>query len=345
MARKDLDGGTTIKYVNAAVLAVALVAFFAQPAPASAHLRSGVIAVDYRASVLHPVTAAYSAQIYQSDHGLRLTLRPTHTVVMLGYLGEPVLRLDRAGLSINAASPTARDLGLVSKADAIDAAKPHWLLRSGRRSVTWHDARTQRLPPGVDKGRWGVPLIVDGRSALLEGELRRFPAPAVWVWLAALACMLAPAGWALVLRDRRQARVAMIAFAVIAASALVVIEVAFGLDAYASPGKWIEGFDVITLLAVGLAVLFRGRGNLQVGAAGGIGLIAISVGLLNSAVFLHPIALAILPSTVMRAFVVAAIGAGTAAIAFGARVYVDTSGSTARLTLSADPPTPSDLMF
>jgi len=304
-----------------------------------------VIAVDYRASVLRPVTAAYSAQIYQSDHGLSLTLRPAHTVVVLGYLGEPVLRLDRAGLAINAASPTARDLGLVGKANAVDAANPRWLMHSGRRSVTWHDARTQRLPPGVDQGRWGVPLIVDGRSTRLEGELQRFPAPALWVWSAALACMLAPAGWALAWRGRRHAHVAMIAFAVVAASALVVIEVAFGLDAYASPGKWIEGFDVIALLAVGLAVLLRGRENLQVVAASGIGLIALSVGLLNGAVFLHPIALAILPSTVMRALVVAAIGAGTAAIAFGARVYVDTSGSTARLTLSADPPTPSDLMF
>jgi hypothetical protein len=307
------------------VLPVAVVAFLAQSAPASAHLRSGVIAVDYRASVLRPVTAAYLAQIYQSDHGLSLTLRPAHTVVVLGYLREPVLRLNRAGLSINAASPTARDLGLVSKADAIDAAKPHWLLRPGRRSVTWHDARTQRLPPGVDQGRWGVPLIVDGHGTWLEGELRRFPAPAVWVWSAALACVLAVSGWALAVRGRRHERVAMIAFAVVAASALVVIEVAFGLDAYASPGKWIEGFDVIALIAVGLAVLLRGRENLQVGAASGIGLIAVSVGLLNGAVFLHPIALAILPSTVMRALVVAAIGAGTTAIVFGARVYADAS--------------------
>jgi hypothetical protein len=57
-----------------------------------AHLRSGTVAVDYRASIDHPNTAAYSAQIYQSDHGLRLTLQPGHVVEMLGYLDEPVFR-------------------------------------------------------------------------------------------------------------------------------------------------------------------------------------------------------------------------------------------------------------
>ena len=76
---------------------------------------------------------------------------------------------------------------------------------------------------------------------------------------------------------------------------------------------------------------------------------AVSVGLLNAAVFLHPIALAILPGTIMRVLVVAAIGAGTNAIAFGARFYVDTTpapdswpdpDSAARLRISAEPPTP-----
>jgi hypothetical protein len=40
-----------------------LLAFLVVVAPASAHLRSGTVAVDYRASVLDPQTDAYSAQI------------------------------------------------------------------------------------------------------------------------------------------------------------------------------------------------------------------------------------------------------------------------------------------
>ena len=59
-----------------------VLAFLVGPGVASAHLRTGTIAVDYKTSVRTPVTAAYSARIYQSDHGLTLTLRPGHVVVL-----------------------------------------------------------------------------------------------------------------------------------------------------------------------------------------------------------------------------------------------------------------------
>ena len=145
--------------------------------PASAHLRSGTVAVDYRASVSHPVSSAYSAQIYQSDHGLSVTLRPGHVVLVLGYLGEPVIRLDETGLSINAASPTARAMHLVDRAQAVDAPAPRWRLQRDRHSVVWHDARVQGLPPGLAEGVWRVPLLIDGRKAVLSGELHRFADP------------------------------------------------------------------------------------------------------------------------------------------------------------------------
>ncbi len=145
--------------------------------PASAHLRSGTVAVDYRASVSHPVTRAYSAQIYQSDHGLSLTLRPGHVVVVLGYLGEPVIRLDGAGLSVNAASPTARAMHLVDKAHAVQAAGPRWRLQRGHHSVVWHDARVQGLPAGLAEGVWRVPLVIDGRSGAVVGRAAPLPRP------------------------------------------------------------------------------------------------------------------------------------------------------------------------
>lgn len=44
---------------------------------------------------------------------------------------------------------------------------------------------------------------------------------------------------------------------------------------------------------------------------------ALAVGLLNGAVFLHPVVLAILPGTIIRLLVVAAIGAGLSAAALG----------------------------
>ena len=40
-------------------------------------------------------------------------------MIVLGYLGEPMARLDAAGVAINAASPTAVAVGLLAKARAV----------------------------------------------------------------------------------------------------------------------------------------------------------------------------------------------------------------------------------
>jgi hypothetical protein len=306
-------------------VAVAALVFGVTPATASAHLRSGTVAVDYRASVIAPNTSAYAAVIYQSDHGLSLTIKPGHTVTVLGYLGEPAFRLDRAGLSVNVASPTAVAVGLATKAQRIVAPTPRWRLQRGRRSAAWHDARDQGLPPGVDQGRWSVPLIVDGRRTLLEGELHRFPPPLLWPWLGILLCFLAAAA-ALAVRRRDRLRSGAIAFAVAGAVAAVVTALAFVLDAYASPGTWIAGLDEIAILAVGLGVLLWGRRQLHLGAAIGLGLLGLAVGISEGSIFLHPIVLSILPATAIRIVVVAAIGAGLDAAVLGCVYYVQTPG-------------------
>jgi hypothetical protein len=172
-------------------------------------------------------------------------------LVLLGYLGEPVFRLDRAGLWVNAASPTAVVVGVLSKAQRLVAPTPRWRLQRGRSSVAWHDARAQGLPPGVDHGAWSVPLIVDGGRSRLEGELQRFPDPSLPAWFAICACLLAAGASPLLLRHRDLVRSAAIGFAVAAAAASVVF--AFAFDSYASPGTWIEALDEIAFLAVGSA--------------------------------------------------------------------------------------------
>jgi hypothetical protein len=325
---------------RAAVLAVVGLALLASPTSAGAHLRSGTVAVDYQASVLHPGTPAYAAQIYLSDRGLSLTVKPGHVVMLLGYLGEPVFRLDRAGLWVNAASPTAVVVGVLSKAKRMVAPTPRWRVQPGRSSVTWHDARAQGLAPGVDHGTWSVPLIVDGSRSQLQGQLQRFPAPLLLVWFAICACLLAAGASPLLLRRRDLVRNAAIGFAVAAAAASVVIAFAFALDAYASPGTWIEAADEIAFLAAGLGVLLRGPENLHVGAAIGLGLVGLAVGLLNGAVFLHPIVLAALPATVVRLFVVAAIGCGLNAAALGCVFYAEIATPARESEWDSPPPNP-----
>jgi FtsH-binding integral membrane protein len=112
-----------------------------------------------------------------------------------------------------------------------------------------------------------------------------------------------------------------IALALIAAGAATVVALAFALDAYASPGTWIVGVDVIIFLAVGVEVMRRGPRHLHVAAAIWVGLVSVALGLLDGAVFLHPIVLAILPGTVMRLLVVTAIGAGASAAVLGSTLF------------------------
>jgi hypothetical protein len=307
---------------------VVVVILLATPAAASAHLRSGTVAVDYRASVSHADTSAYAVQIFQSDRALSLTVKAGHVVVLLGYLGEPVFRLDAAGLSVNADSPTAVVLRLSRKSQHVLTSVPRWRLQRGRRSVVWQDRRAQALAPGVGRGVWSVPLIVDGRQARLAGELRRLPAPPVWPWLGVLAVFVAAGVSPLAVPRRKLAGPAATLFAVAATVASVLTLVAFMLDAYASQGTWIEGFDAIVFLGVGIWVLCRGPQHWRVAAAIGLGLVALAVGLLDGAIFLHPVVLAILPATATRVFDVVAIGACLNAAALGSLVYIET----ARLT-------------
>ncbi len=305
-----------------------LVALLLASAPAGAHLRSGTVAVDYRASVLDRETDAYSAQIFQSDRALSVSVKPGHTVVLIGYLGERVFRLDGAGLWLNAASPTAAVLRLVKQRARAASAAPVWVLQRGRNSVIWADSRSQGLPSGVMRGPWMVPLIVDGRPSRLDGELRRFSAPSLPLWLAFLAVLVAAGVLPLVLRRRDLAGPASIWLGVIASCASVVVLVGFAFDAYASPGTWIEAVDAIAFMGVGAWALLRAPRQWHVAAAIGLGLVSLAVALLEGAIFLHPIVLAVLPGSVVRSADIVAIGAGVVAVGLGALVYVEQDGIT-----------------
>jgi hypothetical protein len=303
--------------------AVVALAWLGSPAAADAHLRSGTVAVDYQASISSAGSGAYRAQIFASDRALSLTVRAGHTVVLLGYLGEPVLRLDADGLWVNAASPTAMVLRLARSSRHSVPAGPIWRLRPGQHTVIWPDARTQSLPAGVQRGTWHVPLVVDGRHAILQGLLRRFPAPEWWPWALTLGVLML-AGVLPMLVGRRDLgdAMAMGAAAVVACAAIAIV-VAFSLDAYASPGTWIEAVNTIACIGVGVGVLVIGPRHWRAAAAGGIGFLGLAVGLLDGAVFLHPIVLSVLPSGAVRILDVVAIGAGLDAAALSAWFYTD----------------------
>lgn len=299
------------------LVVIGLAALLAPPS-ASAHVRSGRVAADYEARVLPlrgRLGTALRARIYHSDRALRLTLRGGHSVVVLGYLDEPFLRLDSLGWAANAASPTAASAKLLKKGRATSAPGVHWVVQSTRPAVVWHDARTRGLAPGVKRGRWRVPLIVDASPAALEGEIWRVPRPSASVWLGLTAVL----GAALLILSivRRHDEPVLAALAVIAASATAVTALGFALDSNASGGTLLASADELLFVAIGLAILMKGRGSWMIGAVIGLGFLAIFVAATKGAALFHGVVFSALPAGVARAAIAVGFASGFAAVCAG----------------------------
>ena len=287
-----------------ALLVTAFVALVA-PEAASAHIRTGSVAVDYRVRVF-PTSLPLTAHVYLGDRALRLSVRRGHSVTVLGYGREPFLRIDGGGATV-LRSPTAAALGL----------EPGH--RSG--SFTWHDARVRGLPPGIDRGRWTIPLLIDGRRARLTGELVRVDKPPVWPWLALGLPFVAAT--ALALYRRRVLERSAVALGLLAGAATLVTAAAFAFASNASEGRWVEAGNEAVFALVGLSVVARGSRDARVIAAGALGLLALATALTKVPVFLHGVVLAVLPATPSRAAVALTIWIGAAATALGLVLFAE----------------------
>jgi hypothetical protein len=312
--------------VRLAPLALVSLVALVGPAAAGAHLRSGTVAVDYRATVA-TATKGFEAQVLAGDLAIRLAARPGHSVVVLGYLGEPLVRIDARGVAVNAASPSAVNDGLLRANRSVAGVALAWRITSRRRSVVWHDARLRGLPRGVHSAAWSVPLIVDGRHERIHGELVRVAPPSLSLWAVfALLC-----GFPAVLL-RTRARRGAIAFALVAAGASTLTTAAFAFGAYANPGTWIIGFDALAFTGAGIGILLAGPDEWHTGAAAGIGLVSLVVGLAKADVFLHGVVLSSFPAFATRIVVALTLGTGIAATTLGAASYLATADVRERAT-------------
>ena len=305
-------------------IAVTVLTALLLPPAATAHLRSGTLAVDYRARVIGPrfsPGAAFTVSIYASDRAVRLGVDAGHTVVVLGYLSEPFIRINNAGVAINDASPTAASTRLVKNGPPASGTRPAWALQPGRDFVVWHDQRVQALPPGVSHVTWIIPILLDGRRITIRGETWRLRRPALWPWLALLLVSLAASALLVLPKRARQRRTASIVFGSVAATAAVVATIGFALDPYASPGTWIAGFDELAFIAAGFGVLIWGPPKAHVAAAIWLGLIALAVGFSEAPVFLHALVLSTFSGLAARLLATVAIGAGLAATALGGLLW------------------------
>lgn len=300
--------GAEIRWVGKRSLSllVCTLAALLVAAPASAHLRTGTVAVAYGARITSAPPST-TAAIFLSDRGLRMTVAPGHTATVLGYLREPFLRIDSRGVWANAGSPTAEAAGVLPKRSR---ATSGWILvHPGGRTAAWHDGRVQR--PAA-RSRWSVPVLVDGRREAIAGELWRVPAPALWRWIL-LAVVVAACGAALAAAVSPVARSRLaVVLGVGGIVAALVAEGGFVLGAYASPGTWIAAVDELAFTLAGVAVLAWAPKVARAPGAAGLGLLAVAVGLSRGAIFLDGLVLSAIPGTATRALVAAAIGAGIA---------------------------------
>jgi hypothetical protein len=306
-------------------LLIFLAAALLSPPSASAHVRSGTIAVDYDTRVFSlpaPLQRVIAARIYKSDRAVGLTVVPGHTVVILGYLREPFVRITDAGVEVNVSAPTTGGAGLLTR---LPLHSVGWHRLSQGRSVTWHDNRVRALPQGIDHARWRIPLVVDGKSTPLQGELWRLAAPAWWPWLA-MGVPFVLISLLLYLRRRSAVRSAAAAFGLVAAAGLIASGTGFAFDTYASNGKWVELGNELAFVLVGVGVIARGSPGARGIAGGALGLLGLGVGVAKTPVFLHSLVLSIFSSDLARALVGLTIWSSAAATLLGLVVYEDLLG-------------------
>jgi hypothetical protein len=281
----------------------------AVPAVASAHGRAATVALDYRLPLDGSVGRldGVRARILDGDRSLRLVVDRGTRVVVLGDLGEPMLRLDN-GVWVNLSSPTAQANRLVRRRGK------GWKKIAGGRAFAWHENRL--APPPFVSGRygavarWRVPLVVDGRPTAVSGSFWRVPRPPLLPWALGVAVAIALALAAMRRRPRlRQAT--SIGAGVVAGAAGVTAQSAFSLrDAPSGHIAWALLFAAFALAAIAAWALVVSRGAERAFVGGAIGVGTLAFGLHWLGVFFHGAVISALPAQATRLTCAFAFSAG-----------------------------------
>jgi hypothetical protein len=272
--------------VVAAISAIAFVV--ATPVPASAHTISGPRPTNYRTSLLSitPRVPGLDVRVIDLGNKVELTNRTSTDALVLGYDGEPYLRVGPRGVYENLRSP-ATYLNRNRKGTATIPAiatgtgastPPRWHRVSGSHTATWHDHRIHWMgtspPPAVQsnpgafhtvKSRWTVVFRYGGQPVRVVGRLDWVPGPSGWPWLP-LVVALGAVGFAAAVRRRAGSAIAVVV-------ALVGADMAHTITAeMARPGtqmaKTVQFFgdnfvSVIVWIAAVITIWGLRRGRLE----------------------------------------------------------------------------------
>jgi hypothetical protein len=298
--RATLGRATGVLTVFLAAIAFVVVT----PAAASAHTISGPRPTNFRTTLtaVTPRVPGLTVRVVDLGNKLELTNRTATDVVVLGYDGEPYLRIGPRGIYENLRSGatylnrTRNATGTVPKiALGTDASTPpRWHRISGGRTARWHDHRIHWMPtslPGAVrrapgsfhtvKSRWTVVLHAGARPVIVTGRLDWVPGPSGLPWIP-LVIALGAAGFAAGYRRRAGAAIAAIV-------ALVGIDAAHAITAElarpGSPGARIVQFlgDNFVSVIVWIAAIatIRGLRRGRVDARYGVVLVGAMVALVS----------------------------------------------------------------
>ena len=177
-------------------------AIVATATPASAHTVGGVNATNYATTIrsVSPANPDVTVRVIDNGDSLELTNRGRADVVVVGYDGEPYLRVGPRGVFENVRSPAVylnkvRRNPAPPPASADPDAPPRWQRVSTGQTARWHDHRAHWMgaqdPPIVarDRGeehlvqRFRIDLRVDGETLRVRGDVRWVPGPSPWPWI------------------------------------------------------------------------------------------------------------------------------------------------------------------
>jgi hypothetical protein len=193
---------------TAAFLALLIAVVVVPGTPASAHTVSGAGATNFKTTLVSVAPAEPGLRMRVVENGSRLELSNTSSVeiTVLGYQGEPYLRVGPQGVFENRRSPATylnrtRQGGALGP-DADYKAVPVWQKTSDGHTALWHDHRIHwmlpqpplpvRQRPAVQRlvFTWTVALVRAGQPVTVTGTLSWVPGPSALPWLALAGVLL-----------------------------------------------------------------------------------------------------------------------------------------------------------
>lgn len=303
---------------GAVVLVCAVMVVLVPAVPAQAHPAGIQAAVDYRTRITAITPAVAGVRVRYIADGSRLELRNDsgRTIEVVGYQGEPMLRVRPDGVWQNTRAPSlyVDKVGVAVNPAADGHAPPQWQRISDVPLARWQDHRAWwhgSPPPAVraDPSRvhrvldWQVPLRDGVTTAQIIGTLDWVPPPDPGRWWVAVLLLAAAIGalgliasatgtWAAAVRVGLAGFASAVAVATMGYPLLVVID-----NAELRAGSIaLAVLSQVLPLAVGLALMAAGGLLVARREVGDFGLAtaavcaALLVGAANAPVFSHSVA-------------------------------------------------------